>query len=379
MGYIYTKVSPRDTFLFRDGTPFDKKTTYFVEGMAMPYPTAIYGMLTTALMREGYLADIKNKLMEQETKGCRTSGEEKTLEQLQKENLKINGLYLMENETLYLPAPLDLFTDGNGRIYKGIYKNGLLYPPMGKTEKLEKVYGKYISLTNFLNSYQKGRTRAIELRGEETFFGKYHKAGLEIDRTTGSAKNQHLYMAEMRETKKGVGYFVEAELLWEELRDKEWKTDVILGGRNRVSYFQQLTGEEYGITQWNRYAERINESAYVKLVFTTPYILGTPDAVEKSLEKEGIEVAARVVEKPFAIGGFDMAKGKRKTLHAALPPGSLYLIKHEGFAGKKTKEISRILSRLLGDDNTYDKDIKQSYRGFGRFLILEGGIEGWTK
>lgn len=372
MGNMYINVRPRDTFLFRDTTPFDKETTYFVEGMAMPYPSGIYGMLTTALMREGHLIPIKDKLMKQKSGGSQVSGERKTLEELQKENLKINSLYLMENRTLYLPAPLDLFTDGKEKIHKGVYKNGLLYPPIGKGEKLEKVQGKYISFSNFLNSYQKGETRTIELRGEDTFFGRYNKAGLEIDRATGSARNQHLYMAEMREAKKGVGYFVEAELLQEDLQDKQWKTDVMLGGRNRVSYLRQISGEEYCVNQLNRYAESVNDSEYVKLIFTTPYILEESDAVERCLEEKGIHVIARIAEKPLAIGGFDMAKGKRKMLHAAIPPGSLFLIKYDRFAGQKMKEIKYILNGLL------DNDKNQAYRGFGRFLISKGGSEGWA-
>ena len=93
MSEMYFKVTPRDTLLFRDGLPMSKATSNYIESLTLPHPSVFYGMLTTALMEEGYLkkvAELVRDISQKKNKGG-------SLDDEQKSALSIHGTYLMKN------------------------------------------------------------------------------------------------------------------------------------------------------------------------------------------------------------------------------------------------------------------------------------------
>lgn len=369
MCIIDMEIKPKDTFLFRDTMSMKKGTTNFIESMAMPYPSVLYGMLTTALMREGYLADLKAKLRhtdrgQRSGQRAQTAGEaQRWREQFLEQNLQLKCMFLEYDEEFYIPAPLDLFVDGQNRTYQGNYKDGLLYAPKCTGKKLEHVDGMFIRFSEFLYRYMKNDIKGISLREESHFWGHYSKAGIEIDNNTRSAKEDMLYFARMGEAREKTAYYVQAELKKEKFAMDDWKANVLLGGRNRTAYLKQLSTGDFRLKMLEKYKTITSESRLLKMIFTTPFILKDADDLDQIFEHNGIHVETRVTGKPLVLGGFDMASGKRKELQTALPAGSIYLLSSDKFLGKPFGKIeSRLESLLQNSKNQY-------FRGFGRFVL----------
>lgn len=358
MNKIYLEVTAKDTLLFRDTMSMDMGTTNFIESMAMPYPSVIYGMLTTALMREGFLEELKSFLNRKPDSLLKR-------EKFLAEHLHVNSLYLSYDGELFIPAPLDLFVDGDGKVYMGEYEDGLLYPPKKNGEKLERAEGMFISFNDFRHHYVYGDLDAVVLRKESYFFGDYFKAGIAIDKQTKAAAKEMLYFAKMREPKTQTAYFAEAEIKEDILKEGTWRADVSLGGRNRTAYLRQLPEDDYRIGQKETYKNGRVDSKFLKMIFTTPYIMDEADAMEKNFENQGISVVTRVTGKPLVIGGYDMAAGRRKKLQTALPAGSLYLLSSEAFVGKTLEQVQMMLLDVQKSESG------QTFRGFGKFILAE--------
>ena len=370
MNTFYFMVMPRDTLFFRDARPMEKAMTNYIESMAVPYPSVFYGMMCSALMENGQLGKVKAKLkeMEKEDKGTGNSSSGTGLEECLKNSLELCSVFVTSEEELYIPAPLDLFEGESGRVYAGMYEDGLLYPPDHCFEETETVQGKYISLYEFIHYYTREDFGRIRLYDEQKFFGRYGKAGLEIERGKRMAKEGHLYFAEMLESKENAGYLlkVEADIQEECMKTGEelWKSDALLGGRNRVAHIQQVNEDAYCLKQEREYWNRKCGSKRIKMIFLTPYII-MEESVPDKLSESGIKVLTRVAGKPVPAGGFDMARGRQKELKTAMPPGSLFLLESEKFSDMSLNQIKELIDGALGCTQG------QQFRGFGRFIISE--------
>ena len=294
-----------------------------------------------------------------------------SLDDEQKSALSIHGTYLMKNNEIYIPAPLDLFEDGEGRVYQGTYKKDRLYAPEYRDKKMAPGRGKFLSLKEFMYYYGEMRTRGLHLKDEGYFFGRYDKTGIEIDSRTKAAKEEHLYYSQMLEPKFGSAYLIMAEVKEESL-DEGWRRDVLLGGRNRVAHLESVSGYGRSLAEWKEYRDQRLETETVRLVFTSPCLVGNLEKLKQLWKNGGIEVKSMVTGRPETIGGYDMASERRKPLQTALPAGSVFLLKSDRFKDKTNWEIRDALL-----EKGFERECEQLFRGFGNFVIADGGDGIW--
>lgn len=369
MNTFYFEVMPRDTLFFRDARPMEKAMTNYIESMTVPYPSVFYGMMCSALMEKGQLKEVKAKLEEmgKSDKSTGSSRNGTSLEECLKNSLELCDIFIISGGELYIPAPLDLFEGESKRVYAGVYEDGLLYPPDQYREETETVQGKFIRLFDFIHCYAKENFRGIQLHDEQEFFHRYGKAGLEIEKERRKAKEAHLYFAEMLEPKKDTGYLlkVRADIPEESLETKKglWKSDALIGGRNRVAYIRQVKEGMSYLKQEKEYWDKKCRSKRIKMIFKTPYIID--ERFSEKMSETEIKVLTRVAGKQMSAGGFDMARGRQKELKTAMPPGSLFLLESERFTDMTLNEIKELIDGAIGCTEG------QQFRGFGRFIISE--------
>ena len=123
----YLLLTPYDNLFFRDGKPFDAGTSQWISSMNMPFPSTIYGAIFTHLMRQNL--ELKNEIM-QFKKGFtnKVKDEDKLENELIKKlesYLKIRNIYLYNKaqNTIYIPAPLDMFINEKERVDYGKFIN----------------------------------------------------------------------------------------------------------------------------------------------------------------------------------------------------------------------------------------------------------------
>lgn len=354
MGIVTVKIAPWDTTMFRDGTILDKKTSNYVESRFFPYPSVLYGALCTSLMENGYLNRIRETLVQRNTT---------ILEDVLKENLRIKQIYLQLDNEIHLPAPRDLMVNGDGEIRESSFQNGLLYTNHKFQEKVKPASGKYISLYEFMNFYNKYEKGELYLKEQKEFVGEYQKIGIELEHEKRIARKEHLYFTSMKDyTYKNTYFLIEAEVCDE--ISNGFKANVLLGGESRMArlelFLETLDEYDKDVKQYN---QNKSSSENLKLIFTTPFIMRERRILESVLKEKGITVLSKIIGKLETAGGWDMAKNRPKELQKVIPEGSLYLLKSSQFKSKTNEQNKEFLSEILSDV------IVQRHRGFGSFIL----------
>ena len=331
---VVFEITPWDTLLFRDGLPMNKESSNYIESKAMPFPSVFYGALCTALMERGKLGNVKkkiediNKERKSLIKNMKQADKVNTLTEIGRlrdelsaemaQSLNIKGIYLKQNQELYMPAPLDLFVTAEGKVYQGEYKNdeGILEIPM-VNKKLGSVQGKYIKVDDYVKYYRDESYSNVDIYSESKFWNRYQKVGIELDQKR--VEEGHLYFSNMLETLEGTSFVIEAEM--SEEVEPNFETNIFLGGERKMAHLN-IYNDKY--KDLERLQEDMNSNElykYVKVIFVTPYMLSNRDG-----EKKVDTIVNQVVGKLEYVAGYDMALGKQKPMRQALPAGSILVL-----------------------------------------------------
>jgi CRISPR-associated protein Cmr3 len=318
---MIVEIKPSDTLFFRDGKPFSRGEETWADGVFPPYPSVIYGAL-----RSWYISNHEEPFSE---KSINESAD-----------IKLKSIQYRIPAGNYLPMPLDLAEEKgkkaeqrrqerNSKEYavlrlsvqvkEDLLSNhphqALLLPPDGKTlESIEQGLIQLDDLKRYLNSPDAD----FNIRKLDDFAQSEPKVGIGRDDFTNAATEALLYRVGMRRASEfGI------------LIDFEWPKD---GNTPPQQPFISKLGAENKIVEWRTSRQRFAispddvqlDSKRFKLYLATPGIFAS--GWEPDLSKLGVEakLVAAAVGKPVHIGGFDMKKGKPKTMYKAVPAGSVY-------------------------------------------------------
>ncbi|SHK23416.1 type III-B CRISPR module-associated protein Cmr3 [Paramaledivibacter caminithermalis] len=369
MGYLLLK--PYDSLFFRDGKPFEKGTSRWLSGMNIPYPSTIYGAIFSHIIRQNPKVSDEVDKMRQEFEKLKGKKQDKLAEALESKlmgYLKIKNIYLYDKNrnAAYIPAPLDIFINEEGRIKYGEFikekyrcNNEIELEYLMKNPKdYDRADNYYMNILDFVRYYAKGKRRNGLLISENDIFEKSYKVGIELNETRTSEEG-HLYRIDTSEfIDKGFRFLIEYEI------DKDIKLTsgyIRLGGEGKLAELEVIDEEIYDIKMLNKYYENTNlENNYVKLVLTTESIFKETAFFPKL---KNIDVVGIVNDKPLHIGGYDMLRKRPKPMMKANKRGCIYILEFKNAKCKSLKDIKEEIEKAV------DFGKGNSYRGFNRFIL----------
>jgi len=191
-----------------------------------------------------------------------------------------------------------------------------LWPPDGQRQ--EGVEGAFWLADVPLQEYLEGGTFGAE--AAEAFFVTEPRIGIALDYTYRRPQDQMLYNAHYVRPKSGIGL-----LLWLDDRvplpaSEGWLS---LGGEARAGRYETLSPGQVEAVQNLKVPQN-----RVKIVLLTPaYFTGGWQPADGKWEKvfgQSADLIAVAIHQPRHIGGWDLARGGHKDMHAYVPPGSVY-------------------------------------------------------
>lgn len=311
-----------DTLFFRDGKPFSRGEESWADGVFPPYPSVIYGALRTWY--------ISNHAVPYSQTAIDKSAD-----------IEIKNIQYRIHKDIYLPMPLDL-AEPRGK--DGVQKNSekenkeyevirliperteglisnhpcttILMPPPGKiVETLEHGLLQKGDLITYLNT-PKTHFKVCKL---DDFAQTEAKTGIGRNDFTNTASDALLYRVGMR---RATEFEILLDFYWpgNENAPQQQAFFIKLGAENKVAEVRSSRQHIH----INRDEVQLKDNRF-KLYLSTPAIFEggwQPDLFTKYGIKADLVAAA--VGKPLHIGGFDMEKGKPKTMYKAVPAGSVY-------------------------------------------------------
>lgn len=320
------RIQPLDTLFFRDGKPFEKEEETWADGMMIPNPSVVYGVLRTAF------ATANNISFKDLAEGVK----------LHKEEFNITNIYYRVEDDYLMPLPLDLveyekeknitFAEEEKKRYevKPLALKSLAATKIVATERKE--------ITHFLLPKSQERVDGLE-NGfiVTTELAKY--LNNELENTLAYKLSDYI----QPESKIGIGredatkVSEEGNLFRVDMRRSDtFQIGVSIENKSKFTQYAELVkmGGEGKIV--NLFHTRIPmrvirrnvnfKNNRFKIYFSTPAILkdGKPNLSELGLNEENIQLITAYVGKPLHIGGFDMYRERPKPMYKAIPAGSVF-------------------------------------------------------
>jgi len=357
------KIEPIDTLFFRDGKPFSMGDQSTAFGIFPPYPSTIFGAIRTGVIaqNQGFSHFLAGKM----------APEIGTIED-SSASFKLKGVFLYNSadDYLYLPAPLDLFTEDKKKGKRTEIKElppfltNLDYdrfPFAVDVEKAESVQNFYLLHTDF-SAYLNGSETEFDIYPEHSFYHIEYKTGIKINPRTKTVEEGNLYRVGMRRFKKEWMLACDFEGAPSLRNEGVLK----LGGEGRIVRYETISLKLPDNRQ--SVVKRIKETGQIKLYFATPALFRNgwlPDEEVINGPNYHLELLTASIGSPLHVGGWDMAKnrgkGGHKPMMRAVPPGSVYCF---GIEEGRPEDIY--------DELHYHNLSQRAHEGFG--LALVGGV-----
>lgn len=352
---VYVQITPISELLFRDTTKLDKGSSNWIVSKKIPNLSVLYGAMISMQLRKGKLKDVYQLI-------CKTKDgdvdKQKKIDHKLKEEIRIQGIYLKDENNIYIPAPLDLFYyvgRKNRHTSIGKYRDGMCYVPDGNYD-WEDVEHKFISLEDY-EEYKKKNFESIHLVDEDDFFTYYHKVGIEIGKDH-RVKESHLYYTDMIMFKKeDMGYVIGVEST--ETLELSGDGEIIeLGGKRRMAYISQIEDEDL-LRDIHSNIEKKEGRFQIKLILTAPFVLAQNE--ELFQENRGITILSRATRKYEYQGGYNMANNTQKPLRKIIVAGSVFCLEIE-----VEEQIQNLYDYIRGSFCLEEGD-----KDFNSFLLVE--------
>jgi CRISPR-associated protein Cmr3 len=324
------RLTPLDTFFFRDARSFEAGEDTWAQGVFPPPPSVLYGALASAYYahkQNFHLSDDENTNSKQR-------------EQLQ--NFTITGLFLSVHDgRIILPIPKDVVKIKDkdelqylkrkpNTLISSVNTQELLY----SDEKAEEAKG-YITDSAYQRVLVKDNINLSEFYNDILI--SEHKTGIGRDKQTYTTNEGELYSVSMQrfntEKYKKCSIVIACEGI-----DLPKSGILKLGSKKAFSY---TTDKDSSLTQNNFIAPPSKQDMkdnIFRLCFITPCIFQKgwiPEWLdENSLQGTvpdtnlKLELVTAVLGKPVLLGGFNMkarkGKGFPKPMYKMIPEGSVY-------------------------------------------------------
>jgi len=358
------KIEPIDTLFFRDGKPFSMGDQSTAFGIFPPYPGTIFGAIRTGFIsqNQGFAHFLDGKLAD----------EIGTPEESSSAAFKLKGVFLYNStgDYLYLPAPLDLFTEDNKKAKRTEIKElppfltNLYYdrfPFAIEMEKAQRVNGYYVLHTSF-SAYLNGSETEFDIYPESSFCQIEYKTGIKINPRTKTVEEGNLYRVGMRRFKRD--WMLACD--FEGVPSLQNEGILKLGGEGKMVHYETISSQLPEDRE--SVLERIKQTGQIKLYLATPALFKNgwlPDEEIFNGPDYRLELLTASIGSPLSVGGWDMAKnggkGGHKPMMRAVPAGSVYYFRIE--AGDPENIYERFHYHNLS---------QRAHEGFG--LALVGGV-----
>lgn len=350
------KITPLDNLFFRDGKPFNKGEDNWADTLYLPYVSTVYGAIRSKYFSENMdVFDFANT------------------EKDPTKNLKITGFYLIINNTILFPMPLDLIYYKEGNIKKHesenlypVYKmrstlNENIYSSLhkkynlrelflvekdAKVETLENAYLKDVQMEKYFNNKINSKINAQKISKNMC---EESKIGIAKNNKTGSAQESMLYRINQVRYD-GISIVVEFEGI-----DIEEKGILKLGGKGNVVKYEQIDVKDKLLDK--------DEKQYLcnrlKMYMLTPGIFENgwipdfinEDTLEGTLNGIRVKLINAAIGKHQNISGYDMKKNRPKPMKRAVPQGSVYIFEIEEVY--RSNLVEKLIINSFNQDQGY--------------------------
>jgi len=335
---MWIKITPFDTLFFRTPRPFSMGADSWAELIFPPYPSTLYGAIRSFLLfRKGKLSNFYSGKLKDEYAGAVIQKKEGL--EVKKGKLKIRGIFVFKGNKPIFRTPMDLVSikgekeeDSRKKVYllEKISKPSFMISNyrledvlIWKGKDAVEAERRWIGYTDFCN-YVKGNSKEFFAIKDDCIFLKEPKVGIKRDRKTLSSEENMLYRTQMIRLKEDVSIVAEIS----DMDGFPEKGVMQLGGEGRAVFFEKIDDPLKELKE----ADFRFENKIFKIYLATPALFENgwipkwinPETYEG--EKEGISVKliACAIGRAVPVGGWDLAKGKAKTLRKAVPEGSVY-------------------------------------------------------
>ncbi|ROL57227.1 type III-B CRISPR module-associated protein Cmr3 [Bacteroidetes/Chlorobi group bacterium Naka2016] len=375
---MYIKVKSFDTLFFRGGRPFSAGSDTWADKVFPPFPSTFYGALRSYLIfKWGTLGEFRSKTHKhQEVIGYVSD------EKVEYGALKLNGLFLCQEEIPFFPLPLDLVRLKGKDIYTHLLefkeKSKLFvsnYPLANyliwqRKEQVDDPEG-WLEINDFKDYLKNNKIDFTAFMNQELFTDE-QKIGITRERTTFTSKKRYLSRIPLIRLQKDTFFIIEIEGVEKNLIPDSG--DVLqLGGEGKAATLEILSSNPL------RDIKDLDldfSNGFFKIYLATPAVFKNgwfPEWINPNKEFTGkysgieVQLFACAIGRPVPVGGWDLVKNVSKPLRKAVSAGSVYYFKIcNSFDSKAVKDTFHL-------KNISDKfeDIDYSKEGFGLAIVGE--------
>jgi len=311
------EIKALDTLFFRDGKPFSWGEETWAEGIFPPYPSSFYGALRSLWFAENIKELKKANTQDDPTK-----------------SIRINGIFIKRENTLYFPLPLDLVKrkeEKENKIFSlNLFKNSIFIANLNKdfqfltTTSIDKVESPegFIRFSNFKKYLLGDLIQEVSFLPKKEFYKSEPKIGIARNSLTHTSEEGKLYRINMVRFKEGVSLVVDIELGGIELPKDGFKR---LGAEGKIVVFKFIERDEVRKLKEEikeELKEQIKKTKCFKLCLLTPAIFENGYLPKETYS--GLKLVGCICGKPVYVGGFDIKRKEPKTMYRAVPAGSVY-------------------------------------------------------
>lgn len=361
------KLTPVDTWFFRDGRPFNQGEANLadIKSLFPPFAMTAVGAIRASLARGlgwngkgDWSSDIKKKLGDGRHLGP----------------LRVRGPYLIRErngkcEPLF-PVPLHLLgklSENEGGQWKQLnllkpgekvdcdIGNQVRLPSLKNSSGLKSLYGSYLTLADMSAVLNEGDlSKVCPVRGSDLWDFDF-QVGIERDFQTHATVEGALYSISRVRLENGVALAVEIDGLDKEM---DLQSTLPFGGEGRLAHVNSLD-DTIKIPE----APLFKPCPDNKIRFTVTHLTPArfeglwPGPGKEIPDLDGAKVVSACLERPIWIGGWDTIKKEPLPLEPFLPGGSTWFCEAENNLAEK---IARCNGRHIG---------KYGEFGFGEIAI----------
>jgi CRISPR-associated protein Cmr3 len=344
------RLTPIDTWFFRDGRPFEMGALQSdAESLFPPPARTLVGALRLALARgQGYLPGPKKwdaKIAEVLGDGPHALGK-----------LRFSGPYFIQGDEVLYPFPAHIvgewIKDENDKKFEPrsflqpgkevLTDLGTVRLPELKTKDVARQSGQGLFLRR--SGYEKvlrgTLPGASEIVLPDALYAHEDRIGLMRNEGTRTAKHGHLYRTRHIRLLRDVGILMSV-LGLPESWTKACPRLITLGGENRLAELETM---QNALRPLAAPVNEIQRSGNLTVTLLTPLSLAgatMPRAGERFADWDGVTVVSACLDKPFVLGGWDGDKRESLPLQPYLPPGSTWFCTVDEFAKDWLEQRSR--------------------------------------
>lgn len=354
------KLTPVDTWFFRDGTPFNAdESNLDISSVFPPSNRTIVGATRAALARElGW-----NGTAEWDDKIIERLGDRDDLSPL-----RYTGPRLMKSEKILFPTPSNLIKEKDGGELDFLKPRedtircdiGEKLVPMTILDGIKSLKNTFLTEKDFKKVLKCERPSPSDIISSDELWKEELRDGIKIDEETSTTKDDALYTTKRIRLKEGASVSMYIENAPSELKEIDSLT---IGGESGMAYMDVEEIEEDGLIPPMPNIEENNGKVRFTVNFLTPTRLKNNDLYDILEQTTGATVISACIDKPIWIGGWNSLKNEPLDLEPFYSAGSVLFCE---IAEKDIDKIKSLHGEKIGEYTDF---------GFGEIAIGKWKME----